>query len=80
MTDQHAIDLLQPLMRRMFYNLQNIGAVAIVGPEEETIILREPTMGEFQQAARGAGVPEPRSWFHFYHIVFGAEKNADAAE
>jgi hypothetical protein len=75
MTDEKKFDLLHPLMRRMFYRLQDIGAVAVVGPEENTIILREPTMSEFQEAARFAGIPEPNSWFKFYRLIFGADKN-----
>ena len=44
--------------------------VAFIGPEEHIILLRKPSMEEFQRAASIGGVPPPRSWIQFYEITF----------
>jgi hypothetical protein len=68
--DREASEWLNSRMRAMWTVLENMG-VAFIGPGEEILILRKPTMEEFRRAAAAGGVPEPRSWPLFYEVTFG---------
>ena len=68
---------LLPLMRDMWQRLEKIGVVALIGPAETIVPLRQPTMTEFRAAAEAAGVPQPRSWPEFFCITFGPDERGN---